>query len=86
MSPRFNVGDIVVLDPDVDIQPNDLVLAVVDQRMLTFRQFHSRGQDPATGQRRFDLVPLSPAFETWHSTEHEIELLGAMVEFTSFAR
>ncbi len=81
MLPEFKEGDIVVIDPSIAPRPGDFVVGkdgVTGE--ATFKRYHRRGVDPATGNIRFDLVPLNAAYETLHSTEQQIEIVGTMME------
>ncbi|MEG9430719.1 LexA family protein [Terriglobus sp. ADX1] len=86
MMPEFREGDIVVIDPEIAPQPEDFVVGKDQGGEATFKRYHRRGVDPNTGNIRFDLVPLNPAYETLHSTEQHIEIVGTMVEHHRYRR
>jgi SOS-response transcriptional repressor LexA len=86
MTPDFREGDIVVIDPEIAPQPEDFVVGKDQGGEATFKRYHRRGVDPATGNIRFDLVPLNSAYETLHSTEQHIEIVGTMVEHHRYRR
>lgn len=67
MEPEFCDGDIIVIDPVVEPQPGDYILAEIfedgmDAGELTFKQFRPRGLGP--DGLVFDLVPLNPIYDT----------------------
>lgn len=86
MAPEFKEGDIVVVDPELAPQPEDFVVGKDAAGEATFKRYHRRGVDPATGNIRFDLVPLNAAYETLHSTEQQITIVGTMVEHHRYRR
>ena len=86
MLPEFRDGDIVVIDPAIAPQPEDFVVGKDANGEATFKRFHGRGVDPGTGNPRFDLVPLNPAYETLHSTEQQIDIVGTMMEHHRYRR
>ncbi len=81
MEPRITVGDTVVIDPDLDAVPEDLVVVeIVSQRRVVFRQL-SLGDDGAV-----ILRPFNPHWEQYTFTAAEwrsnARLLGVMSERT----
>lgn len=86
MMPEFKENDVVVIDPEIAPQPEDFVVGKDSGGEATFKRYHRRGIDPNTGNIRFDLVPLNSAYETLHSTEQHIEIVGTMVEHHRYRR
>lgn len=86
MLPEFRHGDIVVIDPSIAPQPEDFVVGKGESGEATFKRYHRRGIDPANGLLRFDLVPLNDAYETLHSSEQYLEIVGTMVEHHRYRR
>lgn len=59
MLPDFKPGDIVIIDPDVQVRPGDIVVAKLDQEeAATLKKYRDRGRD-SDGQPIFELVPLN---------------------------
>jgi SOS-response transcriptional repressor LexA len=79
-APRFEVGDRVVIDPEVTPLPGDMVLGLAgDERQPLFRKY--RIESGARGK----LVVLEPLNTDWPSeaeTASKIEILGVMTEHT----
>lgn len=79
-------GDRIVIDPSIDPEPGDLVVATVaSQKAAIFRKFRDRGRD-AHGIRIGELVPLNPDYAPINGTlssglwQGEIKIIGVMVE------
>lgn len=63
MSPDFQEGDTVIVDPNVKPHPGDIVVAKLDRmEEATLKKYRSRGIDGA-GIESFELVPLNPDFQ-----------------------
>ena len=86
MMPELRENDVVVIDTEIAPQPEDFVVGKDSGGEATFKRYHRRGVDPNTGNIRFDLVPLNSAYETLHSTEQHIEIVGTMVEHDRYRR
>ncbi|MGN5142067.1 LexA family protein [Aeromonas caviae] len=84
MTPMFNEGDLVIIDPDE--QPRrDYVVAKNGSEEATFKKYRPRGIDE-NGQEVFELVPLNDDFPTMHSDRQHIEIIGVMVEHRIFRK
>jgi SOS-response transcriptional repressor LexA len=78
MSPRFNKGEAVVVDPEVEPEPGDYVVASVGINSY-LRQYKLRGLDS------FDLAPLNDVYPTISSDEHNgVKIIGTVVEHREF--
>ena len=81
MTPEFEDGDKIIVDPDITPVPGDFVVAKLDDAdEATFKKYRPRGID-ATGRPVIELVPLN---EDWPSlridAEHPGRIVGTMVE------
>lgn len=85
MRPDFIPGDRVIIDPDVQPQAGDFVVAKNGDEEATFKKYRARGTDDA-GSTIFELVPLNPDFETLRSDERPIRIVGVMVEHRKYRR
>lgn len=79
MTPDFQSGDRVIIDPEVSPNPGDFVAAKNHEEAATFKKYRARGVD-ANGHMIFELVPLNPDFETMRSDLERLEIIGVMVE------
>lgn len=85
MTPMFNEGDLVIIDPDEQPRPGDYVVAKNGSEEATFKKYRPRGIDES-GQEVFELVPLNDDFPTMHSDRQHIEIIGVMVEHRIFRK
>jgi SOS-response transcriptional repressor LexA len=81
MEPRVNPGDIVVIDPDMTLEPGDLVaVSIKSTGAVVFRQFGF-----APGDRRL-LSPINSHHRSYSFSEEEwareVTILGVMTERT----
>lgn len=85
MTPFFNEGDLVIVDPDEQPRPGDYVVAKNGGEEATFKKYRPRGIDE-NGQEVFELVPLNDDYPTMHSDRQHIEIIGVMVEHRIFRK
>ncbi|HHQ4580585.1 TPA: LexA family protein [Aeromonas hydrophila] len=85
MTPIFNEGDLVIIDPDEQPRPGDYVVAKNGSEEATFKKYRPRGIDES-GQEVFELVPINDDFPTMHSDRQHIEIIGVMVEHRIFRK
>lgn len=78
MKPYLAAGDVVVVDPNVQPEPNDLVLAVI-YRYSTGKSacLVRRYADRANG---FELLPYDIAYSTEINQDNNIGIVGTVVE------
>lgn len=77
MLPEFKPGDILICDPDADIEPGNYVIAKVDgQPKAVFRKYRlSKGQMP--GVSRVELKPLNEDYpEEYIDEGHPGHIIG----------
>jgi SOS-response transcriptional repressor LexA len=84
MEPEFRENDIVVIDPDVQPNPGDYVVARNHAEAATFKKYRPRGI--VDGQDVFELVPLNEDYAVMRSDQQPIQIIGTMVEHTRFRR
>lgn len=85
MTPQFNEGDLVIVDPDEQPRPGDFVVAKNGSDEATFKKYRPRGIDE-NGQEVFELVPLNDDYPPMHSDRQHIEIIGVMVEHRIFRK
>ncbi|OXS14897.1 hypothetical protein CGX12_11800 [Zobellella denitrificans] len=85
MTPVFDEGDLVIIDPDIDPVPGDYVAAKNGSREATFKKYRPRGfnQD---GVEYFELVPLNEDYAPIRSDMCPIAIIGTMVEHRKYRR
>ncbi|OBX03850.1 repressor [Gallibacterium genomosp. 3] len=80
MLPRFNEGDLVLIDPTLCPSPGDFVAAVNHDNEATFKQYKELGDLDEYGRPHFELVPLNPMFPRLNSQSHQIRIIGVAVQ------
>ncbi|MNF62607.1 putative HTH-type transcriptional regulator [compost metagenome] len=85
MTPIFNEGDLVIIDPDEAPRPGDYVVATNGSDEATFKKYRARGEYE-NGQPRFELVPLNEDHETLSTDHTQIIIIGVMVEHRSYRK
>jgi SOS-response transcriptional repressor LexA len=79
MEPEFRAGDVIIVDPAIEPQPGDFVVARNSEQEATFKKYRPRGTD-AEGHRVFELVPLNDDYPTMRSDQDRLQVVGVMVE------
>lgn len=85
MTPFFNEGDLIIVDPDEAPRPGDYVVAKNGSEEATFKKYRPRGIDE-NGKEVFELVPLNDDYPPMHSDRQHIEIIGVMVEHRIFRK
>lgn len=85
MTPEFNAGDKVIIDPDVKPHSGDFVAARDGRGGATFKKYRLRGAD-RDGREVFELIPLNDDFEAMRSDQQPLEIIGTMVEHRRYRR
>lgn len=73
-SPKFEVGDVCLIDYDCDIKDNDFVVAFVDNKLL-IRKFHISGYG-------FKLTCLDTSIKSLFFLKDELNIIGKIVLVT----
>ncbi|SFI30961.1 XRE family transcriptional regulator [Nitrosomonas sp. Nm34] len=85
MTPEFNKGDAVIVDPEVKPEPGDFVVASVGKESY-FRKYKMR-EIITNGEPAFDLSPLNDAFPTISSDLTQgAKIIGTVVEHRIFLK
>lgn len=79
MTPLFQPGDRIIVDPDIAPQPGDYVIARNGSDQATFKKYRPRGID-AKGEMIFELVPLNDDFPTMRSDTEHLIVIGVVTE------
>lgn len=85
MTPEFNEGDLIIVDPDVAPLPGDFVVAKNGGEECTFKKYRPRGHKE-DGSEIFELVPLNEDYPTLRSETCPIRIIGTMIEHRKFRR
>ncbi|MCC3307500.1 S24 family peptidase [Psychrobacter sanguinis] len=80
MTPDFNPGDLILVDPDTQPSPGNYVVAKkAGENAVTFKKWRPRGFDD-NGVEYCELVPLNPDFPTIDSRHTPFTICGVAVE------
>jgi SOS-response transcriptional repressor LexA len=85
MLPEFKAGDRVIIDPVVQPQPGDYVVAKNGEDEATFKKYRPRGVNEH-GDVIFELVPLNEDYPSMRSDVTPIRIVGTMVEHRKYRR
>lgn len=83
MAPRFQEGDMVLIDPEIYPNPGDFVAALNEDGEATFKKYKETGEVDEHGNKHFNLVPLNDSFGTLSSKSNKISIIGKAVEHRS---
>ncbi len=85
MTPDFNEGDRVIVDPAIQPRPGDFVVAKNGREEATFKKYRARGIG-ADGREAFELIPLNPDYPTISSEHDHVRIIGVMVEHRRYRK
>lgn len=86
MEPDFKEGDKVIIDPSVEPQPGDFVVAKCPTQEATFKKYRPRGINE-NGVEVFELVPLNDDYPILKSNDkYHCFIVGTMVEHRRYRR
>jgi SOS-response transcriptional repressor LexA len=85
MAPEILESDVVVIDPDVDPLPGDIVAAKNGNHEATLKQFRPRGTNDQ-GQEYFELVPRNPVYPSMRSDHNHVTIIGTMMEHRRYRK
>jgi SOS-response transcriptional repressor LexA len=85
MAPEILEGDVVVIDPDVDPLPGDIVAAKNGNHEATLKQFRPRGTNDQ-GLEYFELVPRNPVYPSMRSDHNHVTIIGTMMEHRRYRK
>jgi SOS-response transcriptional repressor LexA len=83
MEPKFEAGDLVIINPMLTPGPGDFVVAVEGSGEATFKQYRSVGKN-GRGLDVFELIPLNTLYGPMRSDRHKIAIVGVMVEHRQY--
>ena len=84
MLPKFEIGDRVIIYPEVRPIPGDFVIARIDEKEPIFRKIRELSADG--DNTRYEFVPLNDDFSVIRSDRHVIEILGTMIEHRKYRK
>lgn len=80
MEPDFNSGEMVLVDPDMQPNPGDYVVAIkVGEKETTFKKWRPKGFDD-DGIEYYHLVPSNPEYPIIDSRFTPFEVCGVAIE------
>lgn len=85
MEPEFKEGDRIIVDPALQPQPGDFVVAKNGREEATFKKYRPRGIGQG-GREVFELVPLNDDYPTINSEREPARIIGVMVEHRRYRR
>ncbi|MGM8890676.1 LexA family protein [Psychrobacter sp. 1Y1] len=81
MEPDFESGELVLIDPDMQPNPADYVVALrKGEKAVTFKKWRPRGFDEATGEEYSQLIPSNPDFPIIDSRFIPFSICGVAVQ------
>lgn len=84
MSPEFEIGDVIIIDPDVEPQAGEFVIAQYGLEFI-FRKY-KLDNDNSGEVKHFILIPLNDDYGKLHSVNVELNIVGTMVEHRIYRR
>jgi SOS-response transcriptional repressor LexA len=85
MLPEFKPGDRVIIDPLVQPNPGDFVVAKNGEDEATFKKYRPRGMNER-GDPVFELVPLNDDYPSMRSDQQPIQIIGTMIEHRKYRK
>lgn len=79
MAPEFMPGDELVIDAALVPKPGSYVIAQNGGNESTFKKYRVTGYDEF-GRDEFELIPLNPDFPKLSSKDHNIRIIGVLVQ------
>lgn len=79
MSPLFQPGEHIIIDPQVAPAPGSYVAADVQGQGVLVRKYRPL-KVSASGVQTFELVPANDDYPTIHSEDFDIKTLGTVIE------
>lgn len=85
MTPEFQEGDTILIDPDVKPTPGDYVVAKNNDGEATFKKYRSRGLNER-GEPVIELVPLNEDYPSLRSDRTPLQIIGTMMEHRRYRK
>lgn len=81
MEPDFKSGELVLIDPDMQPNPADYVVALKDgAKEVTFKKWRPRGFDESTGEEYSQLIPSNENYPIIDSRFVPFTVCGVAIE------
>lgn len=81
MEPDFKSGELVLIDPDVQPNPADYVIALrKGEKKVTFKKWRPRGFDEKTGEEYSQLIPSNENYPIIDSRFTPFSICGVAIE------
>ncbi len=81
MDPDFKSGELVLIDPDMQPNPADYVVALrKGEKKVTFKKWRPRGFDETTGEEYYQLVPSNEDYPIIDSRFTPFSVCGVAIE------
>lgn len=81
MEPDFKSGELVLIDPDIQPNPADYVIALkAGEKKVTFKMWRPRGFDEKTGEEYSQLIPSNENYPVIDSRFTPFTICGVAVE------
>lgn len=81
MEPDFKSGELVLIDPDIQPNPADYVIALrKGEKKITFKKWRPRGFDENTGEEYSQLIPSNENYPIIDSRFVPFTICGVAVE------
>lgn len=81
MEPNFKSGELVLIDPDIQPNPADYVVALkAGEKKVTFKMWRPRGFDEKTGEEYSQLIPSNENYPIIDSRFVPFTICGVAVE------
>lgn len=78
MAPDFRPGDRIIVDPEVEPNPGDFVIAQYEDHEAILKKYRPRGY-ATDGSVIFELAPLNPDYPVLNSQDQQIRIIGTVV-------
>lgn len=85
MLPKFEEGDMILVDPAVTPGPGDYVIARKKGGDVTFRKYRAAGIDDS-GKEIYELIPLNDDYAPVRSDVTKVEIIGTMLSHTTYRK
>jgi transcriptional regulator with XRE-family HTH domain len=85
MLPKFEEGDVVLVDPTMPPRPNDCAVFKNGAGEVELALYKERGRDEK-GVVIFEAVPTNDGYASWHSAREKVEIVGTVVELRKYLR
>lgn len=87
MEPDFKSGELVLIDPDMQPNPADYVIALrKGEKKVTFKKWRPRGFDESTGEEYSQLIPSNENYPIIDSRFTPFSICGVAVQRNQILR